>query len=70
MHRLLWAGLVYALASAVIVVGAPGLIHADPHGRPRPFGLYPGQSPVALSATLPAVGVASYVAIALIDLAG
>lgn len=67
MHRLLWSGIVYALASAVLVMGAPNL---DADGKPRVFGLYPGQSTVALSAALPALGVASYVAIALIDLAG
>ena len=69
MHRLLWSGVIYALAAAVLVVGT-----ATPEGHdarpPRAFGLYANQSPFALSAALPALGIASYVSVALIDLAG
>lgn len=68
MNRVALAGLVYALAAGLLVVGAPDGTFTDARGHLRPFGTGPGQSPVALSAALPALGVMTYSAIALLDL--
>lgn len=68
MHRLAWAGLVYALAAGLLVVGAPDGTFADASGRLRAFGVGPSQTTLALSASLPALGVVTYAVVALIDL--
>ena len=68
MHRVLWASMMYVVVVAVFVLTAGRAFVDAPTGRFKAFGLQDGQSPLAMSVALPALGIATYGVAALLDL--
>ena len=70
MGRLLWACATYvAMAGVLVAATRDSRAFLAPDGRYRAFGVRPGQSPLALSAALPALAVLAYALAAATDVA-